>query len=107
MKLTILSKEHTQDSEFRSFLVKIVATIICLRDLLTFRTTKAMFRLSYINLQSLIFIWAQIRIMSIFLAAVLWTRKPYLHFDLQIIYFEIETSVFQLNPNVTTNCYSI
>ena len=38
-KLTILSREDAQDSEFRSFLGKIEKTINCFRDLLTFRYT--------------------------------------------------------------------
>ena len=36
-KHTILSKEHAQDSEFRSFFERIEETIIYFRDLLTFR----------------------------------------------------------------------
>jgi hypothetical protein len=36
MKLTILSTEGAQDSEFRSFFGRIQDTIICFRDLLTF-----------------------------------------------------------------------
>ena len=36
-KLTILSKEDAQDSEFRSFFGRIEDTIICFRDLLTFK----------------------------------------------------------------------
>ena len=35
-KLTILSKEDAQDSEFRSFFGRIEETINCFRDLLTF-----------------------------------------------------------------------
>ena len=35
-KLTILSKEEAQDSEFRSFFWRIEETINCFRDLLTF-----------------------------------------------------------------------
>ena len=37
MKLTILSAEGAQDSEFRSFFGKIQGAIIYFRDLLTFR----------------------------------------------------------------------
>ena len=36
-KLTILSKEEAQDSEFRSFFGRIEETINCFRDLLTFK----------------------------------------------------------------------
>ena len=35
-KLSILSKEHAQDSEFRSLWGRIEETMICFRDLLTF-----------------------------------------------------------------------
>ena len=38
-KLTILSKEEAQDSEFRSFFGRIEDTINCFRDLLTFSTS--------------------------------------------------------------------
>ena len=37
MKLTILSTEGAQDSEFRSFFGRIQDATICFRDLLTFR----------------------------------------------------------------------
>ena len=40
MKLTILSTEDAQDSEFYSFFGRIQASIICFRDLLTFMYLK-------------------------------------------------------------------
>ena len=41
MKLTILRKEHAQDSEFRSFFGRIEETINCFRELLTFNSCKS------------------------------------------------------------------
>jgi hypothetical protein len=35
-ELSILGKEHAQDSEFRTFFGRIEETIICFRNLLTF-----------------------------------------------------------------------
>ena len=39
MKLTILSKEEGQESDFHSFFGRIEDTINCFRDLLTFRNS--------------------------------------------------------------------
>ena len=39
-KRTKLTQEEAQDSEFRSFFGRIEETIICFRDLLTFRKRK-------------------------------------------------------------------
>ena len=48
MKLTILSKEHAQDSEFRSvFLGKIEETMICFCDLLPFYTYRIKYELHF------------------------------------------------------------
>ena len=46
MKLTILSTEGAQDSEFRSFMGRIEDTRNCFRDLLTFKLLTIKYQLN-------------------------------------------------------------